>query len=70
MQATVTEKGIVIPKEFLEGINKVEIVREGDRIVIVPVVQEDPLWNIGSEPVTCGTPDASQNLDQHLYNSI
>jgi virulence-associated protein VagC len=38
MQAKVTEQGIVIPKDWLEGVDTVEILREGNRIVLVPVV--------------------------------
>ncbi len=70
MQANVTEQGIVIPKEWLEGIDKVEILREGDRIILIPIIQDDPIWNLGSNPVTCDVTDASENLDLHLYGSI
>ena len=70
MQAKVTDQGIVIPKAWLEGIDAVEILKEGDRIVLVPVVQDDPIWNLGTNPVSCDTNDASENLDLHLYGSI
>ncbi len=70
MQAKVSEQGIVIPKDWLEGVDTVEIVREGNRIVLVPVVQDDPIWGLGTDPVTCGVTDASENLDLHLYGSI
>lgn len=70
MQANVTEQGVVIPKMWLEGIDKVEISKEGDRIVLVPVVPEDPIWGLGTQPVNDGISDASENLDSHLYGSI
>ena len=70
MQATVTEQGLLIPKTWLEGIDKVEISKEGDRIILVPIVQKDPIWNLGTDPVTCDTTDASENLDSHLYGAI
>lgn len=70
MQANVTEQGLVIPKALLEGVDKVEILKEGDRIVLVPVVQTDPIWNLGTNPTTCDVTDAYENLDLHLYGSI
>ncbi|MEL6779839.1 MAG: hypothetical protein AAFO06_21590 [Cyanobacteria bacterium J06597_16] len=70
MQAKVTEKGVVIPKVWLEGVDKVEISREGNRIILVPVTQPDPMWELGSDPVTSDVTDASINLDKHLYGSI
>lgn len=70
MQAKVTDQGIVIPKGWLEGVDAVEILREGDRIVLIPVVQSDPIWSLGTEPVTCGVTDASENLDAYLYEAI
>ena len=70
MQANVTEQGVVISKVWLEGIDKVEIVKEGNRIVLVPVVQADPIWGLGTQPVNCDVSDASENLDSHLYGPI
>jgi virulence-associated protein VagC len=36
MKAKVTEKGVVIPKEFLKGIEEVEIRQADNLVVIVP----------------------------------
>ena len=69
MQAKVTEQGVVIPKGWLEGVDKVEIRREGNRIVLVPILQEDPIWDLGSHPVEGGVPSASENLDSRLYGA-
>ena len=32
-----------------------------------PLRRDDPIFDIGKEPVTCGIPDASENLDKYLY---
>jgi hypothetical protein len=32
-----------------------------------PICRDDPIFDIGREPVTCGMPDASENLDKYLY---
>jgi virulence-associated protein VagC len=70
MQAKVTEDGVTIPKGWLEGIDEVEILREGDRIILIPIPQRDPIWDLGTNPVTCGVTDASENHDQYLSASI
>ena len=70
MKAKVTEKGIVIPKELLEGIEEVEIRKEDHRIVVVPTIEgSDPILDLGKHPVACGTPDASEQHDRYLYGS-
>ena len=69
MQAKVTEKGVLVPKQWLEGIDQVEIHREGDRIVLVPSTKSDPIWDLGSNPTNVGVSDASENLDHHIYGS-
>lgn len=32
-----------------------------------PIRRDDPIFDIGREPVACGIPDASENLDKYLY---
>ena len=59
MKADVTEQGITIPKEWLSGIKKVEIHKENNIIMIVPEIANDPILNLGSNPVLCGIIDAS-----------
>lgn len=44
MQVNVTEQGLLIPKEFLEGIRAVGIRRENDQIILTPTVADDPIW--------------------------
>ena len=69
MKAKVTEKGLVIPKEFLEGIEEVEIRKTDNLLVIVPTTSSDPILGLGQHPVECGVPDASERHDQYLYGS-
>ena len=67
MKARVTEQGVVIPKKFLKGVKEVEIRQEGKVVVVVPKSKEDSLFKLGSRPVPCNAPDASENLDEYLY---
>jgi len=50
MRVKVTEHGLVIPKEWLEGIREVEIRQEDDHIVVTPVLESDSI--AGSETTT------------------
>jgi hypothetical protein len=67
MRTKVSEQGVVIPKELLEGITEVDIRKQNGLIVVMPVGQEDPLYDIGRNPVKLGIPDASENLDKYIY---
>ena len=42
MKVKVTEQGLMIPKEWLEGIQEVEVRIENHRIVLVPTVVIPP----------------------------
>ena len=67
MKARVTKEGVVIPKRLLNGADEVEIRKERNFILIVPHLQRDPLLNLGTTPVSCNAPDASEDLDKYLY---
>lgn len=69
MKAKVTKRGLIIPKEMLQGAEEVEIRREDQRIVILPVIKDDPILNLGKRPVECGVSDASEHHDRYLYGS-
>jgi len=69
MKAKVTEKGVVIPKELLEGIEEVEIRKTDNLLVVVPTTKSDPILGLGQHPVECGVRDASERHDQYLYGS-
>lgn len=68
MKVQVTKDGVLIPKEWLEGIDEVEISKEPGRIVVLPVPGAgDPIFNLGKQPVECGSADASEHHDTYLY---
>jgi virulence-associated protein VagC len=69
MKVKVTENGLVIPKEFLDGVDEVEIRKTDNLVVIVPTTRGDPILDLGQNPVECGVPDASERHDQYLYGS-
>ncbi|NJO43691.1 MAG: hypothetical protein HC769_34640 [Cyanobacteria bacterium CRU_2_1] len=66
MKVTVTEQGVLIPKSLLEGIQEVEIRKQNGAIVIVPIVQEDPIFQLGKDPIYDSVTDASVNHDLYL----
>lgn len=67
MKAKVTKRGVLIPRELLEGVKEVEIRKEGGVILVVPIAREDPIWGLGKNPVKSGLPDASENHDRYIY---
>jgi len=75
MKVTVTKEGVLVPREYLEGLGEleglaeVEIVRERGRVLIVPVDGEDPIHGLGSRPVRCGVKDAAERHDEYLYSA-
>lgn len=69
MKAKVTEEGLLIPKQLLEGIQEVEIRKQQDVLLIVPIVHDDPILGLGQNPVNCGVPDAAEYHDSYLYGS-
>lgn len=68
MKTKATEKGLVIPKHLLEGIDEVEIRNEQNMILIVPVIANDPILELGTQPILGDVSDASVNHDHYLYN--
>ena len=67
MRTQVTEQGIFIPKQMLEGVKEVEIRKEKSVIVIVPISEEDPILQFGKEPIEDVVTNASVNHDKYLY---
>ncbi len=66
MKIKVTDQGVIVPKKFLKGIKEVEIRRENNLILVVPVT-DDPIFQLGSRPVSEEIEDASENHDAYLY---
>ncbi len=48
MRVKVTEHGLVIPKEWLEGIQEVEFRQEDDHIVVTPAIESDSIAGFGT----------------------
>jgi hypothetical protein len=69
MKAPVKEEGVLIPRELLGKAREVEIRQDlGGQIVVIPLYDydEDPIWDLGKNPVSLGITDASVNLDKYL----
>jgi len=67
MRTKVSENGVLIPKDLLAGISEVDIRKQNGVIVVIPAGKDDSIHDIGKDPVACGMPDVSENLDQYLY---
>jgi hypothetical protein len=68
MRTKVTENGILIPKAWLEGIDEVDIQQVQNMILVVPVQADDPILNLGKQPIRLDVEDASVNHDRYLYD--
>ena len=66
MKAQVTKEGVTIPKTLLEGVDTVEIRKENNMIIVVPLT-DDPILGLGSQPVKDEITDASEKHDAYLY---
>lgn len=67
MRSIVTEQGVVLPKQWFGGATEVEIRREGNQIVVVPCRPDDPIRQLGRDPISADVDDASVNHDRYLY---
>ncbi len=70
MIVNVTEQGLIIPKELLTGIRSVEIRQENGQIILTPTIEDDPIWGLGSDPISLDIPDAAENHDHYIYGSV
>ena len=68
MRMKVTENGVLIPKMWLEGIDEVDIQQTQNMILVVPVQADDPILNLGKQPILLDVEDASLNHDRYLYD--
>ncbi len=68
MRTKVTENGVIIPKEWLEGIDEVDIQKAQNMIIVMPVQADDPILDLGKQPIRLDVEDASLNHDRYLYN--
>lgn len=67
MRITVTEQGVLIPKQLLEGIREVEVRSQQGILLVLPVVEGDPILQLGQEPIADSVDDASTHHDRYLY---
>jgi hypothetical protein len=67
MRTEVTEQGLLIPLQFLVSIKEVEIRKENGLILVIPAPAEDPILQLGRDPVITSGFDASVNHDQYIY---
>jgi hypothetical protein len=67
MKAKVTEEGLSIPKKLLGGVKEVEIVGHQSMLLVVPAAEDDPVLQLGKEPVVDDVTDGSVNHDRYLY---
>jgi len=68
MTTKVTEQGLLLSRDLLGDVDEVEIRKEHNRIVIIPVTAKDPILELGRQPVTSDVEDASVNHDAYLHN--
>lgn len=66
MKTKVTAQGGLVPKKFFKGIEEVEIRKENDLVVVVPVT-DDPILQLGRRPISDDVEDASEHHDQYIY---
>ncbi len=64
--SNVTEEGLLIPKEWLIGIEKVEIRKKDNIIMIKPFEKDDPIFKLGTKPVSCGVSNGSEEHDKYV----
>ena len=67
MRAKVTEQGVLIPKDLLQGVEEVDIQKRDGLIVVLPVPDSDPINNLGRNPIVVDVDDASVHHDKYLY---
>jgi virulence-associated protein VagC len=67
VRVRVTDQGVLIPRELLDGADEVEIHQQNGVIVVMPAGAPDPILGLGQNPVTLDVTDASVNLDRYLY---
>lgn len=65
MRTKVNENGVLIPKDLLPGITEVDIRKQNGVIMVIPAGKDDPVYDIGKDPVASGVSDASENLDKY-----
>ena len=66
MRLKVTEEGLLIPKELLQGAEEADVRKEDRLIVIVLDGKTDPILDLGKFPVRSGVSDGSEKHDAYV----
>jgi hypothetical protein len=66
MRLKVTEEGLLIPKELLQGAEEVDVRKEDSLILVMPAGKDDPILGLGKFPVKSGGSDGSEKHDTYL----
>ncbi len=67
IKVKVGSKGLLIPKRLLKGVKEAQISKEdNDNIIVTPIKIDDPIWELGSNPISTGLKDGSVNHDKYL----
>jgi hypothetical protein len=66
VRTKVSENGVIIPKELLEGITEVDIRKQNGVIIVVPAGTDVLSYDIGKEPIGRVASDASEHHDKSL----
>ena len=75
MKAQVTDQGVIIPSNFFIGIKEVEILKEKNRILIIPVknvsfIKKEKKNNIMKLAGIIEDGHLAENIDGELYGNI
>jgi hypothetical protein len=67
MRTKVTEHGVPIPKQWLEAIDEVEVRKEQNITLVLPITASDLILELGKHPIVGDAVDASSDHDRYLY---
>jgi hypothetical protein len=67
MRITVTDQGVVIPRDWFPDVEEVDVEKTRDAVVVRPNRAPDPILELGKNPVDCGISDGSEQHDRYLY---
>lgn len=74
----VTDQGVVIPKSWFGNATEVTLREVNGEISVIPLASgdasateayapNDPIWDLGKNPIKLGISDASVNHDWYIY---
>lgn len=69
MRIPIPSTGLVIPKQWLGNADEAQVEQHDGVVTISPVLKsaDDPLWQVGQDPIDDEITDASTNHDRYLY---